>query len=372
MDDTNILLNKYFKIYKEGKKSLKENKEQAFEYFKESLELLSELKKNHKNNIKKHKNILDESESECHKYITLTIESSIETEINEITKINNNNLLKYLETGNLDLIKKAKYGQINFKELINNQTILHWAIKYGDTTFLKCAFKLGARIDTVNSNGHTLLESACIEQDPNMIEFLGLYGANMRKHLYFRDGTIKYNIINDSIDINILLKIILSYISSDIINKNNKIYNKLKMIENTFDLNEKININDYTFSDLFKSLGNLLNKLPEENALSYLNIISEELSYNLSNKLGCPINKLELLVVNLVPFIEYPFNISIDWVISLELKYLILKIIKNKLKNVDIKKDLIENIWSIYIKNEIIQEDYLGCLLSQWIAKIKV
>jgi hypothetical protein len=370
MDDTNILLNKYFKIYTEGKKSLKVNKEQAFEYFRESLELLSELKKNHKDKIQKHKSLLDQSETECHKYITLTIESSIETEFNEIDKINNSNLFKNLETGNLDLIKKAKYGQINFKEMINNQTILHWAIKYGDTTFLKNAFKLGARIDTINSNGFTLLEFACIEKDPNMIEFLGLYGANMRKHLYFREGTIKYNLINDSIDINILLKLILSYTMLE--DKNNKIYNKIKMIKNIFNLNEKINMNDYTYADLFIGLTNLLNKLPEDSALSYLDIISEELSYTIANKLGCPINKLELLLVNLVPFIEYPFNITIDWVWSLELKYLILNIIKRKINNIDIKKDLLEKIWSIYIKNEIIQEDYLGCLLSQWIAKIKV
>ena len=29
-------------------------------------------------------------------------------------------------------------------------------------------------------------------------------------------------------------------------------------------------------------------------------------------------------------------------------------------------------LWEKYLKNEIIQEDYLGCLISQWIAKIKV
>ena len=32
----------------------------------------------------------------------------------------------------------------------------------------------------------------------------------------------------------------------------------------------------------------------------------------------------------------------------------------------------INYIWKNYIEPEIIQEDYLGCLISQWIAKIKV
>jgi len=48
------------------------------------------------------------------------------------------------------------------------------------------------------------------------------------------------------------------------------------------------------------------------------------------------------------------------------------KINKKKINNINIKKELIEYIWKNYIEPEIIQEDYLGCLISQWIAKIKV
>jgi hypothetical protein len=389
MENTDLLLKKYYKTFIDGKKKLHENNDKALELFKESLELLNEIKKNHSDKIKEHQYILNKSESECNKYINLTIESSIESEFNKPEhKINVDKLYENLLYGNLDLIKNAKFGQINFKQLINNdkqiinndkqiinndkQTILHYAIKQCDTTFLKYAFKLGARIDTTNSCGNTLLEYACLEQDPNMINFLGLYGANMQKHLYFRDGTIKNITNNDSIDINILLKTILSYISIKIDNKiNNKIYNKLKLIENSINLNESINFNNCSFKHLFIGLNILLHKLSETSALTYLNIISEELSYILiNNKLGCPPNKLEIILSNLVPFIDYPFNISIDWIISLELKYLILKLIKNN--TLDIKKELIENLWELYIKNKIVQEDYLGCLISQWITKIKV
>jgi len=375
MENTNVLLKKYFKIYSDAKENLKVDKEKAFEYFMESLKILNDLKSKHSDKIQKHSDLLDRTETETHKYISLTIESAIETDTNKIEKINIINLYNNLEQGNIELIKKARYDEINFSELINNQTLLHHAIKLGDTTFLKYAFKLGARIDTTNLNGNTLMEYACLEQDPNMIFFLGLYGANMQKHLYFRDGTIKYQTRNNSIDINILLKIILSYIplnNTTINNTSNTIYNKIQLIKNSIDLNEKININNFTYNDLFIGLSCLLNKLHKHSALSYLNIITEELTYSLTNKLGCPINKLELILVNLVPFIEYPFNISIDWVLSLELKYLILKIIKKKINSIDIKKELIENIWLVYIKNDIIQEDYLGCLISQWITKIKV
>jgi len=371
--ETNTLLKKYFKIYNDGKKNLiNNNKKQAFEHFKTSLDLLTELKNNH--NIVKNKQLLEETESKINKYISITIETCEETE--NIKDINNDFIYNNLLIGNLDIFNYIKYNQINFKEYINKTglTIMHHAIKLGDTTFLKNLFKLGARIDTTNSDGNTLLEYACLQQDPNMINFLGKYGANMQKHLYFRDGPNKYITHNDSIDINILLKFILSY-ECDPIDKNN-IYNKIKFIKNNFDLNEKININihdkEHTYNDLFNGLSLILNKLPENAALTYLNIISEELNYVLNNKLGCPPNKLEIILVNLVPFINYPFNITIDWVLSLELKYLILKLIKKKINSINIKKELIEYIWKNYIEPEIIQEDYLGCLISQWIAKIKV
>jgi hypothetical protein len=373
MEDTKILLQKYINTYKTGKQLYPNNKELAFTHFKESLDILDKLKKGHSDKIIKHKQILEDTETECHKYITLTIESSIDTENNKSQNIKNSDLLKSLETCNLDLIKKAHYGEINFNEYIDGQTILHWAIKHGDTSFLKHAFKLGARIDITNNNGNTLLEYACLEQDPNMINFLGQYGADMRKHLYFRDGTHKYSNKNDSIDVCILLKIILSYLSNDIkIINNNVIINKIKLIKNLIDLNEKINIDEYTYNDLFLGLSILLHIIPEDYAMTYLNIITEELSYNINNKLGCPKNKLELIIIHLVPFIEYPFNISIDWIITHELKYIILKIIKIKKNSLDIKIELLEYIWNNYVTTGIISNDYLGCLISQWITKIKV
>ena len=276
----------------------------------------------------------------------------------------------------LNLIKSAKYGEINFTENIENTTILHLAIKNGDTTFLKHAFRLGARIDTTNSVGNTLLEYACLQQDPNMINFLGDHGANMQKHLYFRSDHNKYINNNNPIDICILLKIVLSYIPKQYNDKkiNNKIYNKIKLLENLININDKINLNDFTYKNLLVGLMYLLNKIPEENALTYLNIINEELNHMTSNKLGCPKNKLELILTNLVPFIDYPFNLSIDWVIICELKYLIINLIKKKkiYNSFNIKKELINLLWEIYLENELIQQDYIGCLISILITKIKV
>jgi len=375
-DNTNIIIKRTIKNLINGKKKYNNaEKDKAIEYFKQSLDLLSELKNRHNDKIIKHKNLINDTETECKKYLSLSIESSIKDNKNiDIIKL----LYDNLRIGNLNEINKFKCKEINFSELINNNTILHWAINFGDSQFLIKAFKLGGRIDTTNKNGNTLLEYACLEQDPNMIEILNLFGANMQKHLYFRNGTFKYITRNDSIDINILIKIILSYIpeSKNLLIKykntlNNIIYNKIKLLINNINLNEKININEYTFNDLFDGLLILLNNLPLDSSLTYINIIKEELSFKLKNNLGCPPNILEIILVNLVPFIDYPFNISIDWVISLELKHLLLRLIK-KYNDLNIKEGLINELNIKYINNGLLQEDYLGCLISQWISKIKV
>jgi hypothetical protein len=38
----------------------------------------------------------------------------------------------------------------------------------------------------------------------------------------------------------------------------------------------------------------------------------------------------------------------------------------------EIKINIVNELWDKYIKYEIIDENYLGTLISQWITKIKV
>jgi ankyrin repeat protein len=345
----NKLLRQYFKSYLDGKTMFDTNKEKSLELLKESLTILNLLKNNVKINDKYNK-LLEESENESYKLIGQTIEDNIESEITiSNNKISSETLLNALEKGELIDIKKAKYGEIDFNKRINNKTILHYAINFSDTTFLKLAFKLGARIDITDSDGHTLLEYACLELDPNMINFLVKYGADLKKHLYFRDGNQKKHVnLYDSIDILIIYKILLAYNNNKIEFVNNKLLNWLYIYLNSIDI---------------------------DSSLCYLDIILEELNFTLLNKLGCPRNKIEIMLTNLVPFIDnYPFNLSIDWILSLELKYLIKKIIKNKINSSNIKLELINLIWENYIKKNIVTEDYIGILISQWIeiSKIKV
>ncbi len=148
------------------------------------------------------------------------------------------------------------------------------------------------------------------------------------------------------------------------------ISNKINSFSKYFNLEDLIGINDYTYSDLFHGLTLLLTTFDKTTANTYLNIVEEELSYNLKNKLGCPKSKIDILLINLVPFINYKFNITSEWVLSMEIKYIILKLIN--IKNIKIKNELVDIIWDTYIKSNIVSKDFIGTLISQWIIKIKV
>jgi hypothetical protein len=94
----------------------------------------------------------------------------------------------------------------------------------------------------------------------------------------------------------------------------------------------------------------------------------------LSFKLGCPTDKLQIILYNLVPFIDYQDNLKLNWLISVEIKYVILKILKNKIKinTIQLKQELTELLYISYIKPEIIPEGLIQLIVLQWINKIKV
>jgi hypothetical protein len=303
----------------------------------------------------------------------MAIETTIEQpEIN----MNSNNkceLFQIIQTGTIEKLKQYKYGEVNFTEFDDNGlSPLHMAIKFGDTTFLKNAFRLGAHIDTVNKAGHTLLEYACLEKDPNIINFLTLYGADMKKHLMFREGKKYYPKCN-SIDIMLLLKIILDFNGTTKSIKYLNFLFKYFMKDDLIDLQYYNSNKTITYENLIILLDNMISQFSEESRSTFINIIMEELSYDLQIKLGCPSNKLEILLYNLIPFIDYN-NMKLNWVYSIEIKYLILKILKNKVKinTKQLKEELREILYNNYIKNNIATDGMIQTLVIQWINKIKV
>jgi hypothetical protein len=376
-ENVDKLLKKYYKTYMIGKKTFECDKDKACEYIKESLLILDSLKKNYLNNLDEYSNILNETENESYKLLNSRIEYYLESENNNETKeIDYIKLFKTIEKGDTTEIKKYKINELNFRKLYKNQTILHYAIKYGDISFLKYCFKLGASVDLPNGDGNTLLEYACLEKDPNMINFLLKNGANMKKHLFFRNSSNKNYNFTDSIDISILCKIIIELKDVSLeFTKDKKINDKINEIKKYLNLEELIGFNNNTVNDLINNIEYLLIMIDNESSYTYLNIIQEEIEYNFKNNLlGCPNNKIDILLINLIPFIKFPFNLNINWVLSLELKYIIKKNIKNKnlIDSNEIKKNIVDELWEKYIKPELVEEDYLGTIISQWITKIKV
>lgn len=360
------LIKKSLKSYLTGKKYYDTDKNMAFEYFKQCLTVLNNIKSRDK-----YSDILNETESECTKYLTMTIESTIEEEvINE--KVNNNeSLFDIIETGDITKLKNLKISQKMLLEKNDNGlTPLHYAIKCGDTTFIRKLLILGGNIDELNNNGHTLLEYACLQEDPNMINFLTLYGGNMKKHLYFRDKNKQklLGLMVNKIDIAVIIKYILT-------NYNIENVIKLDFMFNYINKNDNIGIDNINFSNLVGHIENILNNLSKESSDTYIKIIREELEYNLLNKLGCPDNKLEIILYNILPFLKnFNFNLELHWLLSLEMKYLILKIIKNQKKiNIEnVKEEIYNKIKNDYIDKNIIMSGKAEILVSQWITRIKI
>ena len=380
-------INKCLKSYLIGKKYFNVDEDKSFEYFKQCIYLLNDIKENKIELNNEIINIIDETETECSKYLTQAIETTIEKPlykcINNKSHEDTDIMFNLIETGNLEQLKKYRYGEIDFTNRNSDGvTALHLAIKYGDTNFLKQSFKLGGLIDQTNNYGHTLLEFACLEKDPNIINFLMKYGADMKKHLLFREGK-KYFNNGNQIDILLLEKIILAsiFLSED----ENKIkhlefvfnyidYNDVLSIELADDVNSTQSGGKIYVKNLIKKLDTLIDHFDVDSRTTYITILKEELSYDLSFKMCCPKSKIEILLYNLVPFINYGDTLKMNWLISLEVKFMILKILKKKVKinTKELKIELTESLYNSYLKSEIIPEGLLQIIVLQWISKIKV
>jgi len=373
---------KCLKSYLTAKKYYDSDIDKSMDYLKQCIRILNDLKEKNikiKDNMK---NLIEETETECSKYLTKAIELTIEKPINKIIKTEDENeLFEIIEIGAVNKLNDYSYGNINFN-VYNNEglTPLHCAIKYGDTTFIKKALKLGGYIDQTNKFGHTLLEYACLEKDPNMINFLSLYGADMKKHLIFRDGK-KYFNNGNQIDILILEKKIIEYEKKNNLNLvyldfilkyvNENLYIELEISEES---NSTISKEKIKIKSLINKIDNLISDWEKEKRETFIEIIKEELENDLSFKLGCPTNKIEIILYNLVPFIDENYNLKLNWLISLEIKFLILKVLKNKVKinTNELKKELNNLLLNLYIKPELVPEGLLEILVIQWLNKIKV
>ena len=278
---------------------------------------------------------------------------------NEYKKLKRKNIFYFIKTNNIEKVKKIK--NINFKEIDKyGNTVLHYCIKIGDVEILKELFKKGGNINSVNGNGHTLLEYSCLCKDPNMINFILKYGANMKKQLFFRKGNDKFYLNKEDIDMAILLKLLIfRYLKN---NKKEVYY--FSFLKNHFNFDELIGIAKFNLNEIVIGLEILFEN--KDCVSTYKNIIIEEIEYfekcKNNNIENCYNSKVDILLLNLLPFINYPFNLSSEFYLKKELNFII-----NDLKNYknykNYKNLIVNTIFKNYIENSLFKEDYIGIIL---------
>lgn len=358
--DYNNNLKKIFKYYLSSKKKY-DNKKDFFLYLEKIIIYLDRLDKKNKE-YQNHEIILNKIKEFSIDNINNYIDNHLLIKKKEYI---DHDIFNHIINGNIEKIclTSSSYSNKIYNE--DGQTPLHVCIDNGDTNMLKELLKKGEKIDTVNKYGNTLLEYACIHQDPTFINFLVINGANIQKHLFFRDDNKNIKIYNDDIDLSNIIKICINNESQEDDNL------EIDFLYNYISPKEKIGICNITFDEFYKYLKNTVNNMSKESQECLIDIWKEELNYKLENKLGCPDNNIEILLINLIPFINYPFYISNFNILSNEIIFLI----KNNLKNnnfildLNFNKRLINKLWSNY--SDIYSYDFIGNIIFYIFSKVK-
>jgi hypothetical protein len=277
--------------------------------------------------------------------------------IEEIKNIFNNLSLELKENIFLLQIRKGNIHFFNYvdidSELLDSFKInpFHFALNMGDTKILKKLLEYGnINNKNLNDNNLTLLEKACLNKDTNSIDFLLKMGANMEKHIIFRESKLKSKI--DCLDISNLSYYILN------LNINSKI-NKLDFLKDYVDFEEEYPFEGIKLKKIIIGIEYLLN----ENLEEYKKMIKKDLLLVENN---C---NFEIIILYLIPFMEnklnYPYNVENENILITELYYLILLNWENNRFKNDYKKNIYEKLEKYYLQKKILKEDFLGILLKK-------
>ena len=333
----NIFLKKALKYFLKLKEN-ESNDTKGIGFANKSLSYINMIQ-----NKKKFNKVIIETEEYCNNFI----KSSVILENVETIIIKYDDIFKLIKKGNLDSFKNIK---INPKELTKNNgegtTPLHYCIMVGDTTILKKLLNYDVSINTINSRGNTLIEYACLCGDPNMVKFLTNHGSLIKKSLFLRDKQVKIKLKTDNLDCACISKIMLmnSY--------QKKIKQDMIFIKKFINFNDLCGFGNFTIENLLIGIGVSLEKVSLKN---YLQIIEEEFSQELKNYIYCYKSKVEILIYNLIPFIDYKFNISQENAYLMELFFL---------KKIYNKKALIDVLFDRYV-GTLVSEDFIGVQIKK-------
>jgi hypothetical protein len=174
----------------------------------------------------------------------------------------------------------------------------------------------------------------------------------------------------------IILKIIIVNRLKNQNEKNDKIeksdYASFIFLEKYFNLSELIGFDKYTIRDMLIGLHQMFNN--KESYKSYSQIINEELiefENNKHDKINkCIYTKIDIILSNIIPFINYPFNIASIFIVKNEIKYLMKNILRYNKK--DFKNILMTKLFDYYIQTGLFPEDYIGIIVYNILSKINV
>ena len=134
-----------------------------------------------------------------------------------------------------------------------------------------------------------------------------------------------------------------------------------------------IGLGNLKFSQFFVYLEYFFSELPDYSQVTINNILDEEFSSILQNKIGCPPNNFEILIFNLYPFLDYPFNLQTQHIVLNELIYTVKNIFEKNNYKLDktFHRKFINKIWHDYSceKDDGIPFDFIGINISRYHKK---
>ena len=110
----------------------------------------------------------------------------------------------------------------------------------------------------------------------------------------------------------------------------------------------------------------------KESYKSYSQIINEELiefdSFKINEINRCIYTKIDIILSNVVPFINYPYNIASIFIVKNEIKHLMKNVLRYNKK--DFKNILMTKLFEDYIQTGLFPEDYIGIIVYNILSKV--
>ena len=183
-----------------------------------------------------------------------------------------------------------------------------------------------------------------------MVKFLTNHGALIKKNLFLRDKQVKIRLKTNNLDSACISKIMLmnSY--------KKKLKPEFEILKKHIKFSDICGFGNFTIENLLIGISH---SIDDDSLKTYLDIILEELSFDIRDELFCYKNKVEVLIYNLIPFIDYEFNVTQENAYLMELYFL-----KKKYN----KKSLIDILFKSYIGN-LVPEDFIGVQIKKIINK---